>query len=153
MHSYVRLWDWPFVLFGTPTSISSFCLTHLQPEGTVCHLSGWRNDSKSSNSKSLATLLDLPSLANMDLCLEAGGVCYKSINNTKECVHIKFCKAWKHKPLPTSLTHTCTHRHTTIPEIIINVVLTRLWQGLSSSCACHRCITSASCSLLSSTLC
>ena len=80
-----------------------------QPGGNVCHLSGWRNDSHSSNSKSLAALLDVPSLADMDLCREAGGACYKSVNNTQECVHAQTSAK---KPPPTSLMLTHTHTHT-----------------------------------------
>ena len=72
--------------------------THGQPEEKACHLSGWKNDSESSNSKSLAALLDLPSLATMDLCWEAGGAGYKSVNNTQECAHTNFHKASKHNP-------------------------------------------------------
>ena len=81
-----------------------------QPGGNVCHLSGWRNDSHSSNSKSLAALLDVPSLADMDLCREAGGACYKSVNNTQECVHAQ--TSANPPPPPTSLTLTHTHKPT-----------------------------------------
>ncbi len=133
MHLHVSPQDWPFVLFGTSTSMSCLCLTHGRPEGNACHLSGWKNDSKSSNSKSLAALLDLPSLANMDWCWEAGGACYKSVNNTQECVHTNFHDAWKEQaPSPRHLRW-----HANTSEMIINVLITSLWQEVSFSCVDH----------------
>lgn len=113
--------------------MSCLCLTHGRPERNACHLSGWKNDSKSSNSKSLAALLDLPSLANMDWCWEAGGACYKSVNNTQECVHTNFHDAWKEQaPSPRHLRW-----HANTSEMIINVLITSLWQEVSFSCVDH----------------
>ena len=77
-----------------------------------------------------------PSLANMDLCWQAGGACYKSVNNTQDCVHTNFHEAWKHKsPPPHTHTHLLgwhmyTHK---VSEMIINVI-TSLWPEIHFSC-------------------
>lgn len=59
-----------------------------------------------------------------------GGCCYKSVNYTQECVHTKHGNT---NLLPTSHWHT----HTDTLEMIINVLITRLWQELRFSCVDH----------------